>query len=57
MNRTFNDNDQLIKDAKECQTLVQQLVQNVTALTVEKESKAHLYKTCSEKLTACEGKT
>ena len=57
LNRTFNDNDRLIKDAKECQTLVQQLVQNVTGLAVEKESMTLKYKSCQEDLTTCNQKT
>ena len=57
LNRTFNDNDRLIKDAKECQTLVQQLVQNVTGLAVEKESMTLKYKSCQEELTTCNQKT
>lgn len=56
LKRTFKDNDRLIKDAKECQTLVKQLVQNVTALAVEKESIALKYKTCNNDLLACTGK-
>ena len=56
LNRTMASEDRLIKDAKECQTLVQQLVQNVTALTVEKEAMANKYQSCNEKLTTCEGK-
>ena len=53
LNRTFKDNDRLLKDVEDCRTLVQQLLQNATALAIEKESMTLKYQTCSEKLTTC----
>ena len=54
LKRTFASEDRLIQDAKECQTLVRQLVQNVTALAGEKDSLVREFNLCNEKLTACE---
>ena len=56
LNRMFSKEDRLIEDAKDCQKFVRQLVQNVTALTGERDDAEGKYKTCFEQLTACEEK-
>lgn len=52
LSRTFDDKDRLIKDVQDCRTLVEQLVQNMTALTVEKETLAVKLTSCNDKLGA-----
>ena len=54
LNRTLSDYDRLVKDVKECQIHLQQLVQNVAALAGEKDGLARKLNLCYEKLTECE---
>ena len=56
LNRMFSNEDRLVKDAKECELHLRQLLQNATALASEKNDYARKYHLVIEQLAACEAK-
>ena len=54
LDHTLSYQDRLVKNAAECREHLQQLVQNMTALAIEKDDLARKYNLCSASLIACE---